>query len=164
MKCPYCGNVSSKVTDSRPTEGYDAIRRRRQCLECGKRFTTFERVEERPLTVIKKDGGREPYNRQKLLDGLRRATVKRQISSDQLDQLVADIEADLRNQFLDEVTATKLGEMVLARLRRLDKVAYVRFASVYREFQDVDEFTSTLTKLQPSYKRKSQRANRKKKS
>lgn len=149
MKCPYCGNIASKVTDSRGTESGDAIRRRRECLVCGKRFTTFERLEETPITVIKKDGGREPFNRQKLLDGLRRAIVKRHISADQIDQLVSNIESDLRNEFKYEVTSKKLGEMVLEKLRKLDKVAYVRFASVYREFQDIEEFTSELAKLQP---------------
>lgn len=150
MKCPYCGFLDSKVTDSRSTETGDLIRRRRECLNCAKRFTTFERVEETPITVIKKDEGREPFNRQKLLDGLRRAIVKRPISAAQIDAIVTDIESDLRNQFKYEVTSKKLGEMVLQRLRNVDKVAYIRFASVYREFQDVDEFTSELGRLQPN--------------
>lgn len=149
MKCPYCGCINSKVTDSRPTESADAIRRRRECLECGKRFTTFERLEDTPITVIKKNGGREPFNRQKLLDGLRRAIVKRHISEDQIDELVSNIEFELRNNFKYEVNSDKLGEMVLKRLRRLDRVAYIRFASVYRNFQDIDEFTSELAKIQP---------------
>lgn len=149
MKCPYCGYINSKVTDSRPTESSDAIRRRRECLECGKRFTTFERLEDTPITVIKKYGGREPFNRQKLLDGLRRAIVKRHISEDQIDELVSNIEFELRNNFKYEVNSDKLGEMVLKRLRRLDRVAYIRFASVYRNFQDIDEFTSELAKIQP---------------
>ena len=161
MKCPYCGNIDSKVTDSRGTETGDAIRRRRECLVCGKRFTTFERLEETPITVIKKDGGREPFNRQKLLDGLRRATVKRHVTADQIDQLVSAIESDLRNQFKYEVTSGRLGEMVLERLRNLDKVAYVRFASVYREFQDVEEFTSELSKLQPPVKKRRKAASKK---
>jgi len=148
MKCPYCNSIESKVTDSRVTEQADAIRRRRQCLECGQRFTTFERVEETPITVIKKGGEREMFSRQKLLDGLLRATVKRHISRQQLEDLVSDIETDLRNQFKYEVTAKKVGEMVLERLEKLDKVAYIRFASVYREFQDIDEFTSELNRLQ----------------
>lgn len=148
MKCPYCNSIESKVTDSRVTEQSDAIRRRRQCLNCGQRFTTFERVEETPITVIKKGGEREMFSRQKLLDGLLRATVKRHISREQLEDLVSDIETDLRNQFKYEVTAKRLGEMVLERLEKLDKVAYIRFASVYREFQDIDEFTSELNRLQ----------------
>ncbi len=150
MRCPYCGSTDSKVTDSRTTESGDAIRRRRECLSCSQRFTTFERLEETPITIIKKGGEREPFDRQKLLGGLLRATVKRHISREQLEDLVSDIEADLRNQFRYEVTAKKLGDMVLDRLRVLDKVAYVRFASVYREFQDIDEFTSELEKLQAS--------------
>lgn len=149
IKCPYCGNIDSKVTDSRRTEAGDAIRRRRECLICRKRFTTFERLEETPITLIKKDGGREPFSRQKLLGGLRRAIVKRNISTDQIEELVSNIESDLRNEFKYEITSNKLGEMVLERLRKLDKVAYVRFASVYREFQNVEEFTSELSKLQP---------------
>lgn len=148
MKCPFCGSSESKVTDSRTSESADSIRRRRECLSCGQRFTTFERLEETPITVIKKGGEREPLDRQKLLGGLLRASVKRHISRDQLEQLVSDIEADLRNQFKYEVTSKKLGELILNRLRSLDKVAYVRFASVYREFQDIDEFTSELEKLQ----------------
>lgn len=148
MKCPYCNSTESKVTDSRVTEQADAIRRRRQCLDCGQRFTTFERVEETPITVIKKGGERELFSRQKLLDGLLRATVKRHIYREQLEDLVSDIETDLRNQFKYEVTAKRLGEMVLERLEKLDKVAYIRFASVYREFQDIEEFTSELNRLQ----------------
>ena len=132
------------------TESGDAIRRRRECLSCSQRFTTFERLEETPITIIKKGGEREPFDRQKLLGGLLRATVKRHTSREQLEDLVSDIEADLRNQFRYEVTAKKLGDMILDRLRVLDKVAYVRFASVYREFQDIDEFTSELEKLQTS--------------
>jgi len=150
MRCPYCGSTDSKVTDSRMTESGDAIRRRRECLSCAQRFTTFERLEETPITIIKKGGGREPFDRQKLLGGLLRATVKRHTTREQLEELVSDIESDLRNQFRYEATAKKLGDMVLDRLRVLDKVAYVRFASVYREFQDIDEFTSELEKLQTS--------------
>ncbi len=152
MKCPYCGSFDSKVNDSRSNDAGDVIRRRRECLECSKRFTTFERLEETPITVIKKDDGREPFNRQKLLDGLRRATVKRHVSNDQIETIVSEMEADLRNNFKYEVTSKRLGDMVLVRLRKLDKVAYIRFASVHREFQDVDEFISELNKLIPSSK------------
>lgn len=154
MRCPFCGSTDSKVTDSRMTESGDAIRRRRECLSCVNRFTTFERIEETPITIVKKGGEREPFSRQKLLGGLLRATVKRHTSREQLERLVSDIETDLRNQFRYEVTAKKLGDMVLERLRGLDKVAYVRFASVYREFQDLDEFTSELEKLQRGSKRR----------
>ncbi len=148
MRCPYCGSADNKVTDSRTTDSGDAIRRRRECLSCGERFTTFERLEETPITVIKKGGEREPLDRQKLMAGLLRASVKRHITREQLENLVSDIETDLRNQFKYEVTAKRLGDLVLDRLRELDKVAYIRFASVYKEFQDVDEFTEELEKLQ----------------
>lgn len=148
MRCPYCGSTESKVTDSRTTDSGDAIRRRRECLSCSERFTTFERLEETPITIIKKGGEREPLDRQKLMAGLLRASVKRHITRDQLERLVSDIESDLRNQFKYEVAAKRLGDMVLDRLRELDKVAYIRFASVYKEFQDVDEFTEELEKLQ----------------
>ncbi len=141
MKCPYCGSTDSKVTDSRATDSGDAIRRRRECLSCGERVTTFERVEETPITIIKKGGEREPLDRQKLMAGLIRASVKRHITRDQLEHLVSDVQVELRNQFKYEVTSKRLGDLVLERLRVLDKVAYIRFASVYREFQDVDEFT-----------------------
>ena len=117
-------------------------------MSCSERFTTFERLEETPITIIKKGGEREPLDRQKLMAGLLRASVKRHITRDQLERLVSDIETDLRNQFKYEVTAKRLGDMVLDRLRELDKVAYIRFASVYKEFQDVDEFTEELEKLQ----------------
>lgn len=148
MRCPYCGSIDSKVTDSRTTDSGDAIRRRRECLSCSERFTTFERLEETPITIIKKGGEREPLDRQKLMAGLLRASVKRHITREQLERLVSDIESDLRNQFKYEVTAKRLGDMVLDKLRDLDKVAYIRFASVYKEFQDVDEFTEELEKLQ----------------
>jgi len=147
MKCPLCGNDETKVVDSRATE-QGAIRRRRECLHCKQRFTTYERLEEVPLAVIKKNGEREPFDRSKLLNGLVRATVKREIPLLDLENLVASIEADLRNQFKYEVSSKEIGEMVLKRLRKLDKVAYIRFASVYRQFQDLDEFTSELKRLQ----------------
>ncbi len=117
-------------------------------MSCSERFTTFERLEETPITIIKKGGEREPLDRQKLMAGLLRASVKRHITREQLERLVSDIESDLRNQFKYEVTAKRLGDMVLDKLRDLDKVAYIRFASVYKEFQDVDEFTEELEKLQ----------------
>lgn len=153
MKCPFCGNTNTKVTDSRSSEADDAIRRRRECLECGKRFTTFERLEETPITVIKKDGGREPFDREKLLNGIRRAVIKRHVSVEQTDALVSDVEAELRNQFKYEISSQRLGEMVLQRLRRLDKVAYVRFASVYGDFQDPEEFALALSKLSAAKRR-----------
>lgn len=153
MKCNFCGCPETKVIDSRATEEGDAIRRRRECLKCKQRFTTYERVEEAPLTVIKRSGQHEPFDRTKLLNGLLRATVKREVSLNVLEKIVADIEQDLRNQFKYEVKSSKLGEMVLRRLRRIDKVAYVRFASVYRQFDNVGEFTEELAKLQKRLKK-----------
>jgi transcriptional repressor NrdR len=147
MKCPFCGHAETKVVDSRVSESQDAIRRRRECLSCEQRFTTYERVEEMPLMVIKKDGRREPFDRGKLLRGLVVATVKRDVTSQQLEALIDDIEADLHNTFRYEIPANKLGDLVLTRLKALDKVAYVRFASVYKEFQDLDQFTRELKEL-----------------
>lgn len=148
MKCAYCGFSETKVLDSRLTEAGDVIRRRRECLECAHRFTTYERVEEIPLTVVKKTGEREPFDRNKLLNGLLRATVKRHVPRQKVEKLVDDIEMELRNNSKFEIHANEIGEMTLERLRNLDKVAYIRFASVYREFQDLDEFTDELKKLQ----------------
>jgi len=150
MKCPFCAYEETKVVDSRATEAGDAIRRRRECLKCSKRFTTYERLEEMPLTVIKKNGEREIFDRSKLLNGLLRAVVKREIPRQELEDLVTDIETELRNQFKYEVASKKIGEMILKRLRKIDKVAYVRFASVYREFRDETDFASELSKLEKS--------------
>ena len=147
MRCPFCGHDETKVVDSRTSESQDAIRRRRECLKCAERFTTYERREEMPLQVVKKDGTVEPFDRAKLLRGLLVATAKRNVSHEQLDGLIDDIESELHNSFRYEVDSTQVGDMVLRRLRRLDKVAYVRFASVYKEFQDLDEFTSELKGL-----------------
>lgn len=147
MKCPFCGHAETKVVDSRVSEAGDTIRRRRECLDCEQRFTTYERREEVPLTVIKKDGERELFDRGKLLRGLTVATAKRDVSQSTLEDLVISIESELHNEFRYEIPAQALGDMVLKKLRKLDKVAYVRFASVYKEFQDLDEFTSELKRL-----------------
>lgn len=147
MRCPYCGHSESKVVDSRTSEGQDAIRRRRECLACAKRFTTYERREETPLMVVKRDGATEPFDRGKLLRGLIVATAKRDVPRERLEQLIDEVEAELHNSFRYEVPAVQLGDMVLRRLRDVDKVAYVRFASVYKSFQDLDEFTSELRNL-----------------
>lgn len=147
MKCPYCGYFDSRVIDSRVNEANNATRRRRECIDCGKRFTTFERIEEIPLTVIKKNGEREPFSRTKLLDGILRALVKRQVGREKAEQLVDDIEGSIKNEFKQEVTSKELGDRVLKELKTIDKVAYIRFASVYREFKDLDEFTQELKKL-----------------
>ena len=147
MRCPKCGCEESKVVDSRPSENNDAIRRRRECIQCGYRFTTYERREETPLTVLKKDGTKETFNRQKLMRGLVAAPVKRNIPISKLDSLIDDMESELRDSGVSEVSSKEIGDMVLKRLVNLDKVAYVRFASVYRDFKDIDEFNEELRSL-----------------
>jgi transcriptional repressor NrdR len=147
MRCPFCAHDETKVVDSRMSESQDAIRRRRECLSCAQRFTTYERREETPLMVIKKDGTAEPFDRGKLMRGLMVATTKRNVSVEQLEALIDDVESELHNSFRSEVGSRQVGDMVLLRLRNLDRVAYVRFASVYKEFQDLDEFTSELKAL-----------------
>ena len=147
MRCPRCGCEESKVVDSRPSENNDAIRRRRECTGCGFRFTTYERCEEMPIVVIKRDGHKEPFDRQKVMRGLLTATVKRDIPVSTLTALIDDIEASLRDSGTMEVSSADLGSMVLKRLIAVDKVAYVRFASVYRDFKDVDEFSEELRSL-----------------
>ena len=147
MRCPKCGCEESKVVDSRPSESNDAIRRRRECTACGFRFTTYERCEEVPLVVVKRDGHREPFDRQKLMRGLVTATVKRDVPMSALSSLIDSIESELRDGGFTEVSSADLGSMVLKRLVSIDKVAYVRFASVYRDFKDVDEFSEELRSL-----------------
>lgn len=147
MRCPKCGCEESKVVDSRPSENLDAIRRRRECISCGYRFTTYERREENPLLVVKKDGSRETFDRQKIMRGLVTATVKRDIPIQKLSSLIDGIESDLRDQGVTEISSEEIGNMVLKRLIGLDKVAYIRFASVYKEFKDVDEFNAELGSL-----------------
>lgn len=147
MRCPKCGCEESKVVDSRPSESNDAIRRRRECTSCGFRFTTYERCEEVPLLVVKRDGHKEPFDRQKLMRGLLTATVKRDVPMSALTGLIDNIESTLRDSGKTEVTSADLGSMVLKRLVSIDKVAYVRFASVYRDFKDVDEFSEELRSL-----------------
>lgn len=147
MRCPKCGYEESKVVDSRPSESNDAIRRRRECTSCGFRFTTYERCEEVPLLVVKRDGHKEPFDRQKLMRGLLTATVKRDVPMSALTGLIDNIESTLRDSGKTEVTSADLGSMVLKRLVSVDKVAYVRFASVYRDFKDVDEFSEELRSL-----------------
>jgi transcriptional repressor NrdR len=147
MKCQLCGYPETKVIDSRTTDSSEAIRRRRECLECKERFTTYERIEENPLMVVKKDDLREPFDRSKIMAGLLRAVVKRQVSRSQLENLIDDIEKELRNQFKYEVGSAEIGEMVLKRLKQIDKVAYVRFASVYKEFAGEDDFVQELKGL-----------------
>ncbi|NLP13561.1 MAG: transcriptional regulator NrdR [Clostridium sp.] len=147
MKCPYCGFIEDKVIDSRPTDEGSSIRRRRECLNCMKRFTTYEKVESLPLMVIKKDKSRQPFNREKLLNGLLRACEKRPVSIDDLEKLVEEIESHIYNSLQREVTSNVIGELVMAKLKNLDEVAYVRFASVYRQFKDINTFMDELHKL-----------------
>lgn len=147
MRCPFCGHEETKVVDSRVSESQDAIRRRRECLDCTQRFTTYERIEEMPLMVVKRDGSHEPWDRTKLMRGLMTAAAKRDVTGEQLEALVSDVEAEARNSLGYEVSAVQVGDLVLKRLRSVDKVAYVRFASVYKSFQDVDEFTAELKRL-----------------
>jgi transcriptional repressor NrdR len=144
MKCPYCSQPESKVVDSRDSETGEAIRRRRECLVCHKRFTTYERVEAVPLWVVKKDGRREEFKRNKLLGGLVNASTKRELTSAQLEAVIDDIENALRSRNVTEVRSREIGEMVMQHLRALDEIAYVRFASVYRSFQDVEQMRATI--------------------
>ena len=147
MRCPRCGFSESKVVDSRPSENNDAIRRRRECAKCGFRYTTYERCEETPLIVIKRDGRKETFERQKLMRGLFAATVKRNVDVSVLNGLIDDIEAELRDGGITEVSSIDLGNMVMKKLMKVDKVAYIRFASVYREFKDVDDFMEELRSI-----------------
>ncbi len=147
MKCPYCGDTDSKVVDSRPDEENDSIRRRRECTKCGRRFTTHEQVESFPILVSKKDGKRERFDRNKLIRGIVKACEKRPVSAVDIEELVNDIEQTVRNTMEHEVSTAELGEMVMDKLYALDEVAYVRFASVYRQFRDVNTFYDELRKL-----------------
>lgn len=147
MKCPYCGDEESKVIDSRPTEDGERIRRRRECLRCRKRFTTYEVVETLPLMVIKKDNSREAFDRQKLLNGMLRSCEKRPVSYQTLEKTVSNIEQTLLNSYDREVSSVRIGELTMQELKKIDEVAYVRFASVYRQFADVESFFTELRKL-----------------
>ena len=147
MKCPYCGYKESKVIDSRPAEEGSSIRRRRECLSCAKRFTTYETVESLPMVVIKKDGSRQSFDRRKVLNGMIRACEKRPVPFETLEQKADEIEQTLQNSLEREVSTEHIGELVMDKLRTVDEVAYVRFASVYRQFKDIDTFMKELNKL-----------------
>ena len=147
MKCPFCGHIEDKVVDSRESKEGEAIRRRRECLRCEKRFTTYERIDEIPYMVIKKDGRRERFDRQKVLSGLLRATEKRPVSMGRLEGLVDEAESFVADSSERERSTSQIGELLMERLRQIDKVAYVRFASVYRDFQDEQEFFNELKTL-----------------
>jgi len=147
MRCPYCGTLDNRVIDSRLSQAGEVTRRRRECESCGRRYTTYERVEQMTPLIIKNDGRRQPYDRNKLLAGLRRACVKRPISAEALERLLSQVERWMADSGEQEISSSKLGERVLVELRELDQVAYVRFASVYRDFQDLGEFLDEFTRL-----------------
>ncbi len=147
MKCPFCGFEESKVIDSRPTDEGERIRRRRECLKCQKRFTTYEIIESLPIIVVKKDRSREVFDRDKLLNGLLRASEKRPVTLDMLEHIVDEIEATLHNSLDREVSSVHIGELAMEKLREVDEVAYVRFASVYRQFKDIQTFMEELKSL-----------------
>ncbi len=147
MKCPYCGNPEAKVTDKRDSDDVGITRRRRECLKCEKRFTTYERVENIDLMVVKKDSSRERFDRAKVIAGIQKACEKRSVSVEQIQKAVDEIEADLRQREGNEVTSKEIGELVARKLKGIDKVAYIRFASVYREFEDLESFRKELEKL-----------------
>ncbi|MBI2208514.1 transcriptional repressor NrdR [Candidatus Woesearchaeota archaeon] len=148
MKCPYCNHEETQVIDTRETENLEATRRRRECLKCSKRFTTYERTEEADIIVVKKEGSRERFNRQKLINGILKACEKRPISMDKIEALVDSVESDLRKRDTVEVDSKIIGKLVMKKLKSLDKVAYIRFASVYLEFEDLNRFEEELDKLQ----------------
>ncbi|MCE5329840.1 transcriptional regulator NrdR [bacterium] len=148
MKCPFCGNLDNKVIDSRLTEDKESIRRRRECERCAKRFTTYERLETQPIVVIKKDGTKQPFDRNKIFGGLIRACIKRNIDTAILEKIVDDIEYEIRNNPSNEISTRDIGDLVLKHLKNLDKVAYIRFASVYKHFDNIEEFTRELEELQ----------------
>jgi transcriptional repressor NrdR len=154
MRCPYCGCKEDKVVDSRATQEEAAIRRRRECLRCGKRFTTYEYVEEVSLMVVKKDGRRESFDRKKILSGIIKACEKRPVSIEKMEEVVAGVERAIQKKYEREVPAEKIGEIVIEKLKSLDDVAYVRFASVYRQFKDVGQFMEELEDMLNKEKRK----------
>ena len=160
MRCPLCGYKEDKVVDSRSIQDNRAIRRRRECLKCGKRFTTYEYIEEPSLLVIKRDGRRQPFDRQKILAGLIKACEKRPISMDQMEDIVMQVERSVQKKTLREVTSTRIGELIMERLKHLDEIAYVRFASVYRQFKDVEQFMSELKGIFTTAKPRGRKAKR----
>ncbi len=147
MNCPFCNYPETKVVDSRPTDEGQAIRRRRECLKCAKRFTTYEKIEKVPLIVVKKDGNRQLYDRDKILNGILKACEKRPVPLNIIEGIVDEIERDLYNSLEKEITSQQIGQMVMERLRKVDEVSYVRFASVYRQFKDINTFMEELNKL-----------------
>ena len=147
MRCPYCSYEESKVVDSRATDDYTAIRRRRECLRCSKRYTTYEKVEDIPILVIKKDSIRETFNKDKIMSGIVKACQKRPVSRSQMQNIVDDIEKNISNKMIVEIRSEDIGEMVMERLKNVDEVSYVRFASVYRQFKDINTFMEEIKNL-----------------
>lgn len=147
MKCPYCEYFESKVVDSRPTDEGQAIRRRRECIKCNKRFTTYEKIEEIPIIVVKKDGNRQAFDRNKVLNGIIKSCEKRPVTMNEIETIVVDIEKTLSNSLEKEVTSVEIGEHIMNKLKDVDEVSYVRFASVYRQFKDVNSFMEELKKI-----------------
>lgn len=163
MRCPYCGNIDDKVLESRLMANGDSIRRRRECISCGYRFTSYEHIEEKPFMVVKSDSRRQPYDRQKLAKGIERALEKRPVASSLIEGIINEIEdqAIIENKATNEISTAKLGELVLNKLYDIDKVAYIRFASVYRHFENIDEFIEEVKKLESKEKKqKKTRAQR----
>ena len=152
MKCPFCGEIDNKVIDSRLSKDGNVIRRRRECIICGRRFTTYEHIEEIPVMIVKKDGRREVFSREKVRSGLQKACQKRDISINVIDEFLDELERDLREAGEKEISSNKIGEKIMAKLHEIDDVAYVRFASVYREFKDVNDFVSELKSLLNEHK------------
>lgn len=147
MKCPYCGFEQDKVIDSREINEGMQIRRRRECLKCNRRFTTYEEIEMKPLIVVKKDGRREKFSREKIFTGIRKACEKRPVSVEQIENIIMETERELRERFDREIPSKEIGKIVIRKLKKIDKVTYIRFASVYREFQDVSEFKKEIEKI-----------------
>ncbi len=160
MRCPFCSHIEDKVVDSRESKDGDSIRRRRECLECGRRFTSYERIDEIPYMVVKKDGKREGWDRNKILAGLLRASEKRPISTGQLEKIVDEVEKNVQDSLDRELATSDIGKTIMRRLKALDKVAYVRFASVYLEFADVSEFMIELKDLVRSRERKAKKSKK----
>ena len=154
MKCPYCDNPDTKVVDSRPTDEGQTIRRRRECEQCGRRFTTYEKIEEIPLIVVKKDGSRQTFDRSKVINGIIKACERRPVPMDDVDKIVSDIEKGLSNLMLKEMDSSIIGEYVMEHLRNIDDIAYMRFASVYLQFEELENFTQEIEKLLAERKRK----------
>ena len=147
MRCIYCGHEDSKVLDSRSTDETNSIRRRRECLNCGKRFTTYETIETAPILVVKKDGSRQPFSIEKVRAGMIKACEKRPVSIAQIDQMALDVEKQIQNSLKQEIPSQEIGEMIMAKLKAVDEIAYVRFASVYRQFKDVTNFIKLITEM-----------------